>query len=91
MMRNPTLFSNKISPKDIEQGMLGDCYLLASLAALAERPDRIYNLFLLQEDNELKYYSVKILFRGKWRTIDLDELIPFGPDNHPAFSRSKEN
>ena len=29
------------------QGFLGDCYFLAGLAAIAERPDRIYNIFLL--------------------------------------------
>lgn len=60
---------------------------MAGLAALAERPDRIFNLFLLQEKNELNYYSVKILYRGKWMTIDMDEYIPV-MYNAPAFSKS---
>ena len=71
-MVKPSLFQSKIEPQDILQGMLGDWYFLAGLAALAERPDSIYNLFLLKEDNELCYYSVKILYRGKWRTVDVD-------------------
>lgn len=47
-MANPALFSGRIEPNDIEQGFLGDCYFLAGLAALAERPDRIFDLFLTQ-------------------------------------------
>ena len=46
-IKNNVIFTGKPQPQDIKQGYLGDCYFLAGLAALAERPDRIYNLFLL--------------------------------------------
>jgi hypothetical protein len=36
---------------DIKQGFLGDCYFLAGLAALAEHPHRIFDLFLLKDKN----------------------------------------
>lgn len=54
---------------------------------MAERPDRIFNLFLLREFNNARYFSVKLLYKGKWRTIDLDEFIPTMYDK-PAFSKS---
>lgn len=79
-----------MSPADIKQGYLGDCYFLAGLAALAERPDRIFNLFLLQDKNELNYFSVKLLFKGKWVTVDMDEYIPYLYDK-PAFSKSVDS
>jgi calpain-15 len=60
------------------------------LAALAERPDRIFNLFLLREKNKANYYSVRMLYRGKWLRIDMDEYIPM-IDNKPAFSKSVRN
>ena len=63
---------------------------LAGLAAIAERPDRIFNLFMLQEINEMKYFSVKMMFRGKWRIIGIDDYIPFAFDA-PAFSQSNRN
>lgn len=86
-MQKAEIFHNKISPDDIKQGYLGDCYLLAALAALAETPDRIANLFLIQEENAQRYYAVKILYKGKWKTVDLDEFIPVIGSN-PAFSKA---
>jgi hypothetical protein len=71
-MPGAKIISGKIEPADIKQGCLGNCYFMAGLAALAERPDRIFNLFLVQEKNELNYYSVKMLYKGKWMTIDMD-------------------
>lgn len=69
---NPIIFDDKIVPEDIKQGYLGDCYLLAALAALAEKPQRILNLFLTPKENPQKYYACKILYKGKWKTIDMD-------------------
>ncbi len=63
---------------------------MAGLAALAERPDRIFSLFLLKETNNVRYFSVKMLYKGKWMTIDMDEHIPC-LYNKPAFSGSIGN
>lgn len=87
MIKNPVIFDKKIVPESIKQGILGDCYLLAGLAALAESPQRIFNLFLTTEQNPQKYYAVKILYKGMWKTIDVDEYIPV-LNNKPAFSKA---
>lgn len=89
-MSNCVIFNDKVEPNDIKQGLLGDCYFLAGLAALAERPDRIFNLFLLREINNVRYFSVKLLYKGKWMTIDMDEYIPFF-NGQPAFSQAVGN
>lgn len=73
-----------------EQGYLGDYYFLSCLAALAERPDRIYNLFILKEKNELNYYSVNLLYKGKWMTIAMNEYFPY-LYNFPTFTKSVGN
>lgn len=37
----------------------------------------------------MNYYSLKILYRGKWLTIDIDDYIPYLYDL-PAFSIAVE-
>lgn len=38
----------------------------------------------------MRYFSVKMLYKGKWMTIDMDENIPC-LYNKPAFSGSIGN
>lgn len=47
----PELFKGGIDPNDIKQGMLGDCYFVASLATLAEWPDRVKKIFVSDKTN----------------------------------------
>ena len=47
VMPDAEIFVGDVIPNDVKQGMLGDCYFLAALAALAERKDRIFKLFML--------------------------------------------
>ena len=69
-MPQAKIFQGKITPQSIKQGFLGDCYFLAGIAALAERPDRISNLFLLHEKNLINFYLVKMLYKGKKEMVD---------------------
>ena len=55
---------DSISPADILQGQLGDCYFLSALSALAEQGFRIKNLFPSIEINANGIYMARILHNG---------------------------
>jgi calpain-15 len=61
---NIELFKGDIDPNDILQGGLGTCYLLCSIASLAERPERIKKLFVNTQKNKQGIYGVKIFRDG---------------------------
>lgn len=44
-----SVFFEEVSPKDIKQGLLGDCYFLSVLSVLSEDPKRIKDLFLTKD------------------------------------------
>ena len=45
LMKNTVFVRDRIQPADILQGVLGDCYLPSSLAALTEQDYRIKSVF----------------------------------------------
>ena len=59
-----TLFKD-ISPDDVGQGYLGDCYYMSSLSALASHPNRIKAMFENHEDNGLGLFAVNITKNGQ--------------------------
>ena len=70
------LDKDKISPLDIKQGNLGDCYLLSALSVLAEKPFLIYRLFEIREFNDVGIYCVWLCVDGEWKWVYIDDFIP---------------
>jgi hypothetical protein len=78
-------------PTQINQGGLGDCYLLSALAALAEKPNLVKKLFPLLSDRggqsvdswrqtqeacaAAGIFAVRLFFNGEFRTIILDDVV----------------
>jgi calpain-15 len=76
-----------IEPGDIKQGLLGDCYFLSVLSILAEHPLRIKNLFKSQYRNDQGIYGVKLLNKGEYKEIVVDDYFPC-LGGEPAFSKA---
>eukprot|EP00928_Gymnodinium_smaydae_P042082 TRINITY_DN28397_c0_g1_i2.p1 TRINITY_DN28397_c0_g1~~TRINITY_DN28397_c0_g1_i2.p1 ORF type:complete len:419 (+),score=81.16 TRINITY_DN28397_c0_g1_i2:416-1672(+) len=95
----PALY-NKIEPSDVLQGALGDCWLLASIAALAEFPNYIKENILVEKDvTDDGKYTVRLYDMGStsWKDIVIDDLIPCHPRQWcdscsvPCFSQPHDN
>jgi len=79
-----------ISPSDIRQGILGDCYFLSALSSLAVEPLRILNLFITRIANPFGIYCVKICKDGEWKAVYVDDRIPC-LKGVPAFTKANAN
>lgn len=71
-----------IEPADLLQGAVGDCWLLAAIAALAEFPREVRSIFGSSHDIEKSgRYSLRLFdhSQGRMRDITIDEYIPCQP------------
>jgi len=66
-----------ISFNQINQGGMGDCYLMAASSAIAEFPSLVKNVFLTQTKNAAGIFGISLFIRGKPYHIALDDNIMF--------------
>lgn len=90
IFKNREKVYDSFSGDDIIQGLLGDCYLLSSISALAEFPGRVEKLFMQKEKNAAGCYVVSLYVSGKRVDVVLDDYFPVDPSNQPAFAGSKD-
>ena len=86
------LFENKIDIVDISQGILGDCYFLASISSLTLFPNLIYQIFKTKDINEEGYFELILFIDGKFQIVIVDDYIPvFKKNNKICYSRPNNN
>ena len=91
MWKAPLAFKGDVSPDDIRQGELGNCYFLSSLACLAEYQDLIERLFEYEDENN-SLFGIWLCIDGTWTLIPLDGWVvswqPYEGLIVPAFSQT---
>jgi calpain-15 len=84
---NPDLFPEEITPNDVYQGWLNDCYYLSAVSCLAEKPHRIYSIFESKEYNPNGYYICKLTFNGVYQEVIVDDLFPVIDNATPVYAK----
>ena len=86
------VFEGEIEYKDVQQGSLGDCYFLSSIATLTKYPKLIYEKFRTKSFNEEGYYEVIFFIDGEWQIIFIDDWFPYDTSkNIFAFAKPNNN
>lgn len=88
IFEKPTFLKEKISPADVKQGSLGDCWLMASLTALANMEVGIQRI-CVEYDTKIGIYGFVFHRDGEWiiSIID-DKLYLKSPDwDSPSVQR----
>jgi calpain-15 len=73
------------------QGVLGECYLLAALAALAEREERVRWVFGSQGFNPNGIYKLTLRVDGTVREVLVDDFVPVNGKGEPLFCQPNKN
>ncbi len=88
------LISDGVSHHDVCQGALGDCWLLAACACLAERgPALLKRLFLTREVDPHGKYRIQLYDDrvADWVTLVVDDWVPCSADGQPLFTKPNGN
>ena len=63
---------------EANQGGLGNCYFINSIAGVAEFPDLITRMFVSGlEENDAGIYGIRFYIRGKSWIVTIDNKMPF--------------
>ena len=88
---NYTLFSKKIEMGDVQQGSLGDCYFLSSIANICKFPNMVQKLFKQDKKNEYGYYEIFFFIDGKRQIVIVDDYLPaFKNSKKPCYAKTTE-
>lgn len=90
------LFRDGICPGDVEQGELGDCWLMCALATQAESPAAVMRMFRHpkgadqgRRERAIGAYRVSFNKNGLWRSILVDDYFPVVA-GVPTFAHSSD-
>lgn len=88
--RGTALVRDGIQPADIAQGALGDCWLLAAAACLAEFPGVLQNLFEQTHVSPRGKYALRLwdVVGQAWMRVCVDDFFPCDSRNgQPLFAQ----
>mmetsp|Transcript_562 Transcript_562/g.1217 ORF Transcript_562/g.1217 Transcript_562/m.1217 type:complete len:237 (+) Transcript_562:45-755(+) len=85
----PLLFKDTVSPSDVIQGKLQDCWFLGALSIVVSKPG------LLQRSLEFAWvhagvYRVRFFHAGEWVSVLVDDLLPCDRRGNPVFGRCRD-
>ena len=84
----PWSICNRPEPKDIRQGILGDCWLMAALALVTERPAMLRHILLTDRINQEGVYAIRLCHNGLWKTVILDDCFPCNSNRQMVYSQA---
>lgn len=78
LSHKPVVFANGISPGDVSQGALGDCWFLGAVCCLATYPELVERLFVNTESmNTAGFVTCQFFKNGEWKQVIVDTRIPY--------------
>ena len=65
-----------MTPADVRQGSIGNCWFLSAISALSEVPGRIERVFVNDDVSANGIYAVNFYSLGVPHTVIVDDYLP---------------
>ncbi|CEF63498.1 Calpain-15 [Strongyloides ratti] len=83
---------NNLLTTDIEQGLLGNCWFLSSLAVCTEKFEILKKIFITSNYQHNGIYCLSLCIDGMWKSIIVDDFFPCFPDTkYQIFAVGRRN
>lgn len=86
--------SRKINPEDAIQGQLGNCWLIVAAMSIAEDPQRIKDIFQVEQKNSAGVYAAKMWLLGMPTSVVIDDYLPldkYGDGQSTRYAKVAED
>jgi hypothetical protein len=93
-LRPPKFIVDTISPDDVNQGMIGDCWMLSSLSSLSDVPEYVKRVIPLDQtfDNEdCGLFHFRFWKLGTWYDVVIDDRLRINPTNYELWYAEGRN
>jgi hypothetical protein len=91
--KNPQFIVGEISRFDLDQGYLGNCWFIAAVSMITQRPLIFQHVVPTDQTFDSPAYNGLFHFRfwqfGKWYDVVVDDLLPVFPDGKLVFCSNK--
>jgi len=75
------VFRDQISPQDIQQGRLGNCWFMGALSIIAAKPELVLNMFVTKEKSPSGSYTIQFFRSEQWQQVTIDDYLPTLPSS----------
>lgn len=79
---HPVLIDNGFSLDDVQQGQLGDCWFISTLAHLVKAPHVLDSAFVTAEANPEGVFCVRLWTGSAWQWVFMDSTFPCHNDSY---------
>ena len=74
---------DNLSPRDIRQGHIGNCYFMSFLGAIVNQwPEQIEKMFTTKNVNFTGYYEIQLKINGHYTTMVVDDYVPYDKETN---------
>ena len=81
---------NGVTPQDMRQGAIGNCWFISAASALSEKAGRLEKVFLNDDISDNGIYAVQLYTLGIPHTVIVDDYLPlekWGDEYHTMYAK----